>query len=389
MLTVIIFLVVLSSLVIAHEWGHFIVARKCGMKVYEFGLGFPPRLGGIYKDSKTKKWIWVWGKGKSNLKETVGGESREEEYPTTLYSFNILPLGGFVKIKGENGEDRHEKDSFMFHGLGKRSAVLVAGVTMNVIVAGILLAFGLMVGLPTDFGGGVDKHAIIVENSSVVIQQIQSDTPASASGLSFGDKILSINNVEMKNSSDMIEFVKNHGQEELELHIERGSENNTFYLTPELLKGENNPRLGIILADAGVIRYPWYWAIPKGFFAAIIGLINIFIGLFLLIKNLIIGNGMIFEVAGPVGIANAVGASAKLGLNYLIHISAMISLSLAALNILPIPALDGGRLLFVIIEKIIKKPVPMKYEQVAHTIGFLILMVLIIVVTWKDIAKII
>jgi len=162
MLTLIIFLAVLSVLVIAHEWGHFIVARKSGMKVYEFGLGFPPRLGGVYKNPKTGKWRWVWGNGKSSLKQTAGGEKREQEYPTTLYSFNWLPLGGFVKIKGENGEARNEKDSFMYHSLWKRALVLVAGVTMNFILAALLLAGGLMIGLPTDISGGVDDSAVIV-----------------------------------------------------------------------------------------------------------------------------------------------------------------------------------------------------------------------------------
>ncbi len=386
MITVIIFLAVLSVLVIAHEWGHFIVARKNGMKVHEFGLGFPPRLGGIYRDPKKKKWILVWGKGKSSMNETVGGAKREQEYPTTLYSFNWLPLGGFVKIKGENGEDAKDKDSFMYHSAGKRSAVLVAGVVMNYLLAAVLLAVGLMFGLPTDFRGGIDESAVVVQEPAVTIQQVQQDTPAEVAGIQFGDKVLRINNTEVKNSDEMIAYVQKHSNEELSLQIDRAGEQVDISVTPTILEGEETARLGIVLADAGIIRYPWYTAIPKGIAAASIMLVNIFIGFFLLIKNLILGQGLLFDVAGPVGIANVVGQSAKLGFNYLIHISAVISLSLAALNILPIPALDGGRLLFVIIEKITKKPVPMKYEQIAHTLGFLLLMALIIVVTWRDIA---
>ena len=136
-----------------------------------------------------------------------------------------------------------------------------------------------------------------------------------------------------------------------------------------------------------MIRYPWYLAIYKGFIATFIVLINIFVGFYFLLKNLILGHGLVFDIAGPVGIASLVGQSAKLGFNYLLNITAMLSLSLAAINILPIPALDGGRIVFVILEKILKKPVPMKYEQIAHTIGFLLLMTLIVVVTWRDVAK--
>lgn len=388
MATLIIFLLVLSVLVIAHEWGHFIVARKCGMRVYEFGLGFPPRLGGIYKNPKTGKWTWVWGKGKSSLKETVGGDPREEEYPGTLYSFNWLPLGGFVRIKGENGEAGNDKDSFTYHKAWKRSAVLVAGVTMNVILAGLLLAGGLMIGLPADFSAGIDERAIVVEEPAVMIQQVETDSPADKAGFAFGDKVLSLNGEAAEGTDEMIAYVGQRGGETLTLEVDRAGELLTFEIAPTVLEQGDQPRLGVVLADAGVIRYPWYWAIPKGFIAAFFGLINIFVGLFLLLKHLILGQGLLFEVSGPVGIANVIGQSARLGVNYLIHVSAMISLSLAALNILPIPALDGGRLLFVIIEKITGKPVPMRYEQTAHTVGFVLLMTLILVVTWRDIVNI-
>jgi regulator of sigma E protease len=140
-----------------------------------------------------------------------------------------------------------------------------------------------------------------------------------------------------------------------------------------------------MLLDAALVRYPWYIALYKGFIAAFFGLINIFLGFYTLIKGLIFGQGMAFDVSGPVGIASVIGQSARMGINYLLNVAAMISLSLAALNILPFPALDGGRVLFVVLEKIFRRPVPQKYEQVAHTIGFLLLLVLIIFVTGRDI----
>ncbi len=408
MLTILLFILILGILVVAHEFGHFITARMSGIKIFEFGFGFPPRAFGFYRDPTTKKLVWVWGSGKtkeqkqeqkSTLANTVGGEEREEEYPSTLWSINLLPLGGFVKIKGENGESIKDNDSFGCKKAWKRIVVLAAGVTMNIILAFVVLSIGFMIGLPTDLSGGVDSQAIIVEKASVVVEQVEENSPAKVAGIQFGDKILRIGESNMNwfdgdkilgeeiNSQKLIDYVNLHSTEEASLVVERSGQNLVIKMTPEMIKNANTPKLGIALADAGVIRYPWYLAIYKGLLATFIGLLNIFIGFYYLLKNLILGQGLIFDVAGPVGIATIVGQSAKLGFSYLLNVVAMLSLSLAAINILPIPALDGGRIVFVILEKILKKPVPMKYEQLAHTIGFVLLMALVVVVTWRDVAK--
>lgn len=386
-MTVLVFLVVLSVLVLAHEWGHFIVAKKSGMKVYEFGWGFPPRAFGAYKDPKTGKWKFVWGSGKAKLQETVGGAARQEEYPATLYSVNWLPLGGFVKIKGENGEEAQSSDSFAAQKIWKRALVLVAGVVMNIILAAVLLAIGFMMGLPTDMSKGVDKHAIVIEPPQIMIQQVEKGSPAEKAGIAFGDTVLTLNGTPLTSSEQMRTLLKEAGEQPVVLDIEHEGQKKSVTVTAQTLNNEASPRLGVVLADAGIVRYPWYIALYKGAVAAWFGLINIFVAFYFLIKNLIIGEGLAFEVSGPVGIASVVGQSARLGLNYLISVSAMISLSLAAINILPIPALDGGRLLFVILEKIMRRPVPAKYEQMAHTVGFLLLMALIVVVTYRDIAR--
>ncbi len=386
-MTIIIFILILALLVLVHEFGHFITARKSGMRVYEFGFGFPPRAVGIYRQPETKKFKVIWGKGKSSIKEAVSGEETGEEntFPATLYSLNWLPLGGFCKIKGENGEKVAEADSFGFQKWWKKIIVLAAGVTMNFLLAGVLLSLGFMIGLPTDFSGGADPKAIVVEQPKVMVQGVDKKSPADEAGLKFGDVVLKIDNQVIAGSSGMIEYIKNHSQEELTLTIERSGEEIFLKAKPRILNQETSPRLGVTLADAGVIRYPWYVALYKGFVAAFFGLINIFVAFYILFKNLIIGKGMAFAVSGPVGIAVIVGQSVKLGLSYLINITAMLSLSLAAVNILPIPALDGGRIIFILIGKIFRRPVPMKYEQLAHTIGFLLLMFLVVLVTFRDI----
>lgn len=390
--TVILFIAILALLVLVHEWGHFIVAKKSGMKVYEFGFGFPPRAFGMYKDPKTGKWMFVRGKGKNTLKETVGGEDREnpDEFPSMLYSFNWLPLGGFVKIKGENGEDAQDTDSFGAKKFWQKALTLVAGVSMNIILAMVLLSVGFMIGLPADSSLLDDPSAIVVEEPSVIAQQIAPDSPAAEAGVKYGDKLVAISGVPVITSQDLISYIEEHPEEEAQLSIIRGDEVLTLGITPSVIsEDDSTPRLGVILADAGVVRYPWYLAIWKGIMGALVGTINIFVAFMLLIKGLILGQGLAFSVAGPVGIAVVVGESARLGAAHLINITAMLSLSLAVINILPIPALDGGRLLFVLIERIFKRPVPLKYEQIAHTLGFVALMVLIVVVTWRDIVGLI
>ncbi|MBI5222425.1 MAG: RIP metalloprotease RseP [Candidatus Magasanikbacteria bacterium] len=375
MLTVVIFILILGLLVLAHEFGHFITARKSGMKVFEFGFGFPPRVLGVYRDQATKKLVWKFWKKKD-----------EEEIPTTVYSLNLLPLGGFVRIKGEDGGLADEADSFGFQKAWKRTVVLASGVLMNVILAGVLLSCGFMVGLPTDLSVDPGKHAIIVEEARVMVQAVDKASPADEAGIKFGDRIFKIDGQEIKNSEGMVGYVQANFEKEMLLTVERGGQQTELKMTPRLVKpGEGTPRLGVMLADAGVVRYPWYIALYKGFVSAGIGLINVFIAFYLLIKNLILGRGLMFDVSGPVGIAVLIGQSARLGVSYLINITAMISLSLAAINILPIPALDGGRILFILIEKIIRRPLPMKYEQLAHTVGFVLLMILIVVVTGRDV----
>lgn len=385
-MTIIIFIIILGIIVLAHEFGHFITARKSGMKVYEFGIGFPPRAVGFYKDPKTKKFVWVIGKGKTKLKQAVSGEeTNEEEIPATLYSLNWLPMGGFCKIKGENGEKSVESDSFGYQKAWKKVIVLAAGVIMNIILAGVVLGIGFMIGLPTDLSQGIDNKAIIIQPAEVMIQSVEKDTPADQASLQYGDIVISINNQLVRNTAEMQELIKENGEEQLQLIIKRENEELNLELIPSLIKDESSPRLGVSLADAGIVRYPWYLAFGKGFKAAGVGFVNIIITFYVLIKGLILGQGLMFEVSGPVGIATVVGQGARLGINYLLNITAMISLSLAVVNILPFPALDGGRILFILIGKIIRRPVPLKYEQAAHTLGFLLLMVLFVFITARDV----
>lgn len=388
MQTIIIFLLVLSLLVVVHEGGHFFAAKFFNMKVYEFGIGFPPRAVGFFVDPETGERRWVWGKGEDSLKETVASEESQEEFPDTLYSINWLPLGGFVRIKGENGQNLEDPDSFGYKPPWKRVIVLSAGVIMNFVLAGFLLAGGFINGLPTDASAVEDPNAIVLQEPQVMIQKVKAETPAEKAGLKMGDKILSVNDQKITKSEQLVNYVDNNQRKELDIKIERNGSTMTISAKPKQLENSSEKKLGIRLSNSAVVKYPWYIALYKGFVAAVSGTITIVVGFYMLLKNLILGNGMIFEVSGPVGIASVIGDSLRLGFSYLLNVTAMISLSLAVINILPIPALDGGRIFFVLMEKIMGKRVPERWERLAHTAGFALLMGLIIVVTYRDIIRV-
>lgn len=351
MLTIIIFILVLAVLVLAHEFGHFIAARRCGMKVEEFGFGFPPRAFGIQKKD-------------------------------TLYSLNWLPLGGFVKIKGENGDAASESDSFMSKPAWQKTIVLCAGVTMNILLAAVLLSVGYMFGLP-----GSTENApasAIIQDQRVEIIQAIAGKPAQLAGLTAGDAIIKIDALEKPTIAQMQSYLDTKRDTEVAFTIRRGSEIFNKNIKPVLNSDTGRGGIGVAIAEIGIVKYPWYKAIYHGFADAFIFLKEIFVAFYLLIVGLFAGRGAAEAVTGPVGIAVLTGQVARLGFAYLIQFTAMLSLNLALINILPIPALDGGRILFVWLGKIFKKPVFMKFEQTAHTVGFMLLMLLVVVVTVKD-----
>jgi len=382
--TVIIFIAILSVLVFVHELGHFVMARKFGVKVSEFGLGFPPRVWGIYK-TKDGKWKNVWGTKKTE---------ELKDMSDTLYSINLLPLGGFVAIKGENGATEEEiakgvvdEDNFIKKPIWQRCFILSAGVAMNVFLAAILFSVGFMVGLPQVLDDSVPASAKIIDER-IQITEILPDSPADVAGIQRGDIILNINNTKFITDSELQEFVNKNTGQELNYNIKRGSEEFVIQATPEILKETGKGGIGVAIAQTGIVKYPWYQAIWQGVITTIILLGAIVVAFFDLIKNLITGAGISAEIAGPVGIATVTGEMANLGWVYLMQFTALLSVNLAVVNFLPFPALDGGRVLFLIIEKLKGRPVKREVEAFLHYIGFALLMVLIIFVTFKDIARI-
>ncbi len=370
MLTLIIFIAVLAVLVLSHEVGHFFAARKSGMKVYEFGFGFPPRAFGWYKDPITKKIKFV------------GKKYEAKDCPAdTLYSVNWLPLGGFVSIRGEDGQDT-APDSFQMKGFWPKALVIVAGVVMNIILAGFLFSFGYMFGLPqvTD----QLPNSAQVENRRVEILQIISGKPAEMAGLKEGDTIIKVGSIDYPRLKEMQEYVNLHKEETISISVKRGEEIITNEIKPFIYEDTGKAGIGVSISELGTVSYPWYLSFYYGFKDAFIMFGAIASAFYSFFKGLFVGTSAAGEMSGPVGIAIMTGKIARLGFMYLLQFTAVLSLNLAFINILPIPALDGGRLLFLILNKINKKLAPAKFEQIAHSIGFMLLMLLILVVTIKD-----
>lgn len=375
LLTIIIFFVLLSILVLVHEFGHFITARKFGVGAEEFGLGFPPRVFGWYR-SRDGKGKWVWGN-----KEVTDAAK-------TIYSFNLVPIGGFVKIKGENGDEPNAPDSFASRSLGKRALILSAGVIMNIILAAVIIIIGLMAGLPQAVDDNALPAGVRVENRQIQIMQVLPKTPAEAAGLQPGDVIKTIDGRSFEKYSQIQEYVGDKAGKELSYSLVRGNEQLDKKITPQILSETNNRAgIGISIAETGIVKYPWYKAITEGFRLTALLLWAIIVGLVTIIGQLFTGQSVSGDVVGPVGIAALTGQMAEMGFAYLAQFAALLSLHLAIINFIPFPALDGGRVLFLIIEKIKGSPVKQKTEAIIHNLGFIILIGLIILVTFKDIVK--
>lgn len=369
MFTVIIFLAVLSVLVLAHEFGHFMTARKFGAKAEEFGLGFPPRAIGIYKSNEGK-----WKK--------VYGPREVTDASDTVYSLNWLPLGGFVKIKGEDGEN-DDPDSFVSRKMWQKSIILSAGVTMNIILAFVLISIGYMIGFPQAIDDNIAGGTVI--DPEIQIIDLLDNSVAQKAGIKSGDVITGIDGIKFENFDALQKYVDKNIGNEIEYEVRRGYEEMTFDMTPEIREETGKGGVGVSIVELGTVKYSFFKSIWEGFKTTFIITWMILLAFFGLIRDLIMGAGVGAEVAGPVGIATITGQAARLGFAHLLQFTALLSINLAIINILPVPALDGGRLLFLGLEKIKGKPVKRETEALIHNIGFILLMILILIVTFNDI----
>ncbi|MDP3989305.1 MAG: site-2 protease family protein [bacterium] len=361
---IILFIAILLLLIISHEFGHFIVAKWVGMRVDEFGVGFPPRL---------------WGK-------KIG---------ETIYSINLVPFGGFVSIFGENYNEvmagEHDSRNFSSSPKWAQALVLLAGVTMNWLVALVIIIAGFVYGLPVSASQAPADAALM--DSKLLITQVYEGSAAQVAGLVPGDRILFVATGAESVQGDPLEpaavsdFISSHQTDEVLIGIERQDQTRTtITATPTALSGDT-PILGITMSVVGIAQLPFVSAVVEGVRTTSALTVAIVYGFGNLIMDLFAGSADLSAISGPIGLVSMVGSASEIGMIYVFTLTAIISLNLAVLNLLPFPALDGGRLLFVAIEAIKGSPISPRIANGCNMAGFVALILLMVVITISDIIK--
>jgi regulator of sigma E protease len=357
----------LLVLVLVHEAGHFFTAKKFGIRVDEFGFGFPPKIFG-------------------------------KKYGETEYSLNLLPIGGFVKIFGENPDDENTNGpdasrSFVNKAKWKQAIVLVAGVTANFLLAWLLFSVGFMSGMPTSVGS--QPKGINLNNVFLTIVSVAPDSPAEKAGLKTGDRIAAVEilpyTMDELNTDAFKAFIVAHPQKEFGIEYLRGKDEYTLHttkVTPTAGINGAQPMIGISMDMIGTAKLPFFTALKEGMELTLFVTKGTVVGLYELIVGSIQGKSdLLSSVTGPVGMVGIVGDAYQFGFVYLLSFAALISVNLAIINLLPFPALDGGRLFFLLIEKIKGSRINPKFANMANMIGFGILILLMVVVTFHDVIK--
>lgn len=356
-ISILIFIFTLLVLVIIHELGHFLMAKRFGIKVEEFGFGIPPKLFG----------------------KKIG---------ETVYSLNALPLGGFVRLLGEDetGKAQSSRD-FRAKPVGQRIIVVIAGVVMNLILAWIIFYVSLI----------YQNFKIIYPTlePATYIGYLEKDFPAETAGIKIGDKILRVDGKDIKQFDMARNFIKEVKGQPVRLTLSDLEGNNVKEITVTPKKVDNDFLIGVGFSPIGIKQY----STPvEKIFSGITYSYDLtkltFVGLKRTISDLIFGNfkSVSQSVSGPVGLATIshdILSGGKAALPFYLWFVGVISLTLSIFNVLPIPALDGGRLLFLAVEAISRKKVREDIEKLVHQIGFAILLTLALLVTYSDISKLI
>jgi len=345
MLSLVSFIVVLSILVVVHEFGHFIVAKKMGVRVEKFSIGFGPEIFGV---------------------------TREE----TRYSVSIIPLGGYVKLSGETGAEglKGEKWEYLSRTVGERMRIIFAGPLLNYILAFVIFSFVFMAGSPT---------------LTSAIGKVMPGYPAESSGLKTGDKILNINGKDVIYWEDVTKIVHTSKNQEMNLVVERLGQKISIVVMPKSQEMDtvfgSRKKISIIgIVPSGDVVFVKY-----GFFKSIyMGAEKLWSLTYITCRALwasVTGAIPIKEsMTGPIGIFYITGQAAKLGLVYLLQLMGVLSASLAIFNLLPVPVLDGGHILFLAIEKIRRKPVSIKIQENITQVGMSLLIILMLFVFYND-----
>jgi len=356
-----IFILILVALIWVHELGHFVAAKLFGIRVDEFAVGFPPRL----------------------LRVRLG---------ETDYTFNLLLVGGFVRIHGEDpGTAARDKHSMANKPRLVQAAVIVAGVVMNVLFGWLALSAGYMAGAQMVPGTAAFGE---VRDAQATITQVLPGSPAQKVGLAAGDKIESLQTgaqpvKQIQSAEQATGYIAEHQNESLVVTVLRNDEERVFVAKPAEGFALGKKALGISMADVGVLQLPPHLALLQGAVSAKDMTVSTAQGLGMFLSSIARGVADWGSVAGPVGIAGAGGAAVQEGFAAAVFITALISINLAIINLVPIPGLDGGRLLIIIIEAVIRRPVSPRVVNSLSLAGFALIILLMVVVTYHDIARLV
>ncbi len=350
---ILLFILILGLLVFVHEFGHFYAARRSGVGVEEFGFGFPPRLWGIQRG------------------------------PTT-YSVNLIPFGGFVRLQGEQADHDARTDSFVNAPPLRQYVIIAAGVLMNALLAWVLMTSALVVGLAAD-------QATIPADRFARFQPTRQEAVVSAggsvarAGLTSGDDLLSINQQVFRSTDHLIAYTKDHDYPALEIRYRRQGREYAATIRPD--PAGDHPRYGFGIVTIGRLSYPWYVAPWYGL--SMTGRLTgqTVVGLGQVVVNLVRTGQVSTDVTGPVGIAVLTSQVSQLGVVAIIQFMAILSISLAVINFLPIPALDGGRALFIVLSRLRGRPIDRRVENLVHAAGFYLLIVMVILISIRDVQR--
>ncbi len=346
----------LIALLTLHELGHFLVAKKMGVKVEEFGLGYPPK---------------IWGK-------KIG---------QTVYSLNLLPFGAFVKLFGEK-EAVEGKESFSQQPIFKRLLIVLGGVISFWIIASILFSLAFAIGTPVIID---DDETGDLFPSRIQIFQVLPHSPAQIAKLRPGDLIKELKvgdqKFEITKVKEFQALIQEYKDQEITLVIKRGESLFEVKLIPRSSPPPGQGPLGIILAKTTIKKYPLFKAVGEGIKNTYLFTLEVFQGYWQTLLNLFRKKPSFVEVVGPVGVFYLFNQAIGAGWGYFLQFVGIVAIYLAVVNLLPIPALDGGKALFLLIEAIRKKPVSQKTEEKITTFFFALLILLMIWVTIRDIAR--
>jgi regulator of sigma E protease len=351
-MTIITSLIVLAVIILVHEWGHFIACRSAGIEVEEFSIGFGPKLFAINNRS---------------------GRSAEEMAGKTEFSLRLFPLGGFVRMAGSEPDDLENPAGFNMASPWQRIKVLAAGPFMNFVLAVVIFVFAFtLIGIPQP-------------DNQAVVGNVVEGKPAAEAGLKAGDRVVEIDGQSIATWDQMVDIIQSTPRgNTLEITVNRDGKPMEFSIQPEYNQSTQTSILGV--SASVVFQKMGLWEGIK------LGFVNTYITTVMMLKGLVqlvTGAVSADALAGPVGIVRLIGEAGQSGFIYLLNFTALLSINLGVINLLPFPALDGSRIVFIGFELFRGRPLAAERENFIHLIGFVVLMALILLITFNDIMNLI